>query len=65
MVQILSISIYVELDGVSKVPFGRRATIYPSSADLEAILRDEVAGQYIQRLQVVLEERGKILVLGK
>ncbi|KAH6675937.1 hypothetical protein B0J14DRAFT_587659 [Halenospora varia] len=47
---ILSISIYVESDGVSKVPFGQRATIYPGTADIEG-------------LQVASEERGKLLVM--
>ncbi|KAH6668340.1 hypothetical protein B0J14DRAFT_600446 [Halenospora varia] len=60
---ILSISIYVESDGVSKVPFGQRATIYPGTADIEGVLQDEVTGKYIQRLQVASEERGKILVM--
>lgn len=47
------------------MPFGQRATIYPGTADLEGILQDEVAGKYIQKLQTVSEERGKILVMGK
>ena len=48
-----------------KVPFGKRATIYPGTADIEGILKDEVAGKYIQRLQVASEKRGKILVMGR
>jgi len=48
-----------------KVPSGKRATIYPDTADIEGILHDEVAGKYIQRLQVASEKRGKILVMGK
>ena len=48
-----------------KVPFGKRATIYPGTADIEGILQDEVAGKYIQRLQVASEKRGKILVMGR
>jgi hypothetical protein len=47
------------------VPFGQRATIYPGTADLEGILQDEVTGKYIQKLQTVSEERGKILIIGK
>ncbi|KAH7330031.1 putative cell surface metalloreductase [Rhexocercosporidium sp. MPI-PUGE-AT-0058] len=60
---ILDISIYVNAPGIVKVPFGKRATIYPGTADIEGILQDEVAGKYIQRLQVVSEKRGKILVM--
>lgn len=65
LVKILCISIYVESDGINKVPFSRRATIYPGTADVDKILQDEVAGKYIKRLQTAPEERGKILVLGK
>jgi len=39
--------------------------IYPGTADLEGILQDEVTGKYIQKLQTVSEERGKILIMGK
>ena len=48
-----------------KVPLGKRASIYPGTADIEGILTDEVAGKYIQRLQVASEKRGKILVMGR
>ncbi|PVH70391.1 cell surface metalloreductase [Cadophora sp. DSE1049] len=60
---ILCISIYVDSAGIAKVPFGRRATIYPGTADLEGILQDEVTGKYIQKLHAVSEERGKILIM--
>ncbi|PVH69319.1 hypothetical protein DL98DRAFT_661755, partial [Cadophora sp. DSE1049] len=60
---ILDISIYVNAPGVVKMPFGKRATIYPGTPRIEGILQDEVAGKYIQRLQVASEERGKILVM--
>ncbi|KAH9206361.1 cell surface metalloreductase [Leptodontidium sp. 2 PMI_412] len=59
----LSISIYVDSPGVFKAPFGKRATIYPGTADIERILQDEVTGNYIQKLHVAPEERGKILVM--
>ena len=51
--------------GIMKVPLGKRASIYPGTADIEGILTDEVAGKYIQRLQVASEKRGKILVMGR
>ncbi|PVH68895.1 hypothetical protein DL98DRAFT_191735 [Cadophora sp. DSE1049] len=60
---ILDISIFVNAPGIVKVPFGKRATIYPGTADIEGILQDEVEGKCIQRLQVASEKRGKILVM--
>ncbi|KAH6668517.1 cell surface metalloreductase [Halenospora varia] len=61
--RILCISIYVESDGISKVPFSQRAIIYPGTADVDEILQGEIAGKYIKRLQAAPEERGKILVM--
>jgi hypothetical protein len=49
----------------SKVPFSRRATIYPGRADIREIIQSEATGEYIKRVQAGPEERGKMLVIGK
>ncbi|KAH9203059.1 hypothetical protein DL95DRAFT_508823 [Leptodontidium sp. 2 PMI_412] len=38
---ILDISIYVNAPAIVKVPFGKRAAIYPGTADIEGFLQDE------------------------
>jgi len=48
-----------------KVLFGKHAIIYPKIANIEGILQNEVTGKYIQRLQVISEKQGKILMMGK
>jgi hypothetical protein len=63
--QILCISIYLEPGSTNKVPFGQRATVYRGRADLEGILRAEVAEEHIKRVQGTPEERGKMLVTNK
>lgn len=47
------------------MPFGKRATMYPGTADFEEILQVELTGKYIRRVQGTPEERGKMLVIGK
>ena len=64
MRQILCISIYLESSNGDKVPFGKRATMYPGTANLEEILQVESTGKHIIRVQET-QERGKMLVIGK
>lgn len=50
-----------------RVPFGghKRAIICKGSADIQSILQAEIAGECIERLPDVQEERGEVLVMGK
>jgi hypothetical protein len=63
--QILGISIYIESGGVDEVPFGKRAIVYSSSADLGTILREERQGKYIKKVQEETGEQGEMLVMGE
>lgn len=62
-------SFYVEskLGLENEKPFGdhRRAIIYNTAPDYEAIVSAEASGDYITRLPNTQEERGKLLVMGK
>jgi hypothetical protein len=49
--QILSISIYWSSSDIPKVPFGKRATLYPGIAPLQHILGEEVAGDRFRKQQ--------------
>src|SRR3954462_5911443 len=40
--QILQISIYVNLNDVSMVSFGRRSTVYPGLADFESLIEKDL-----------------------
>ena len=62
--QILCISIYLESSTGKEVPFGKRATLYTGTANLEEILQVELTGKHIRRVQET-QERGKMLVIGK
>ncbi|KFZ18315.1 hypothetical protein V501_01286 [Pseudogymnoascus sp. VKM F-4519 (FW-2642)] len=59
---ILCISIYLESSNGDKVPFGKRATMYPGTANLEEILQVESTGKHIIRVQET-QERGRMLVI--
>lgn len=61
--QILGISIYIKAGMMDNVPFGRRAILYNGSADLNAIIQEEMSGIYIKRVQA--EKTGEMLVMGK
>ena len=41
--QILQVSIYVNLNDIPKISFGRRSTVYPGTADLNDLVEKEVA----------------------
>ncbi|OAL42592.1 hypothetical protein IQ07DRAFT_525845 [Pyrenochaeta sp. DS3sAY3a] len=58
---ILGISIYIKIGKLDSASWGRRAVWYNGSADLGAILQDEMSGKYINRMQG--EERGSMLVI--
>ncbi|KAF2672904.1 cell surface metalloreductase [Microthyrium microscopicum] len=58
---ILGISIYIKIGKLDSASWGRRAVWYNGSADLRAILQDEMSGKYINRMQG--EERGSMLVI--
>ncbi|KAH8726708.1 cell surface metalloreductase [Phaeosphaeriaceae sp. PMI808] len=57
---ILGISIYIKIGKLDGASWGRRAVWCNGSADLRAILQDEMSGRYINRMQG--EERGSVLV---
>lgn len=40
--QILQISIYVDINDMSKVSFGKRTTVYPGTASFQTLLEDEI-----------------------
>ena len=50
---------------MDRVPFGRRATVYRGSANLEMILQEERTEKYIKRVQDEAEKQGEMLVMGK
>jgi hypothetical protein len=43
------------------VPFGKRAIVYSSSADLSTILREERQGKCIKKVQEETREQGEML----
>ncbi|KAJ9654802.1 hypothetical protein H2201_008941 [Coniosporium apollinis] len=54
-----SASLYIKLDNAGNIRFGRRATVYKGSADLQQILEEEVSGKYIEAVGKTEEEREK------
>lgn len=63
-VQILQISVYVENASVQK-KISRRAEVIKGLPDWYAIIRDEVTGKYIKRVQEESPTRGNMIVTGK
>jgi hypothetical protein len=47
------------------VPFGKRAIVYSSTADLGTILLEERQGKYIKKVQEETGEQGEMLVMGE
>ena len=50
---------------MDRVQFGKRATVYKGSVNLEMILQEERTEKYIKRVQDEAEKQGEMLVMGK
>jgi hypothetical protein len=57
-IQILRISIYVNLDDISQIEFGRRSNVYPRTADLKALVEQELADDRRELQDMKMDQAG-------
>ena len=60
--QILQISIYVDMNDISTMSFGRRSTAYPGTANLQEILREELKEHQGEYGEILSEGGSKAFV---
>jgi ferredoxin-NADP reductase len=54
---ILSISIHLESHDIPVIPFGKRAAVFPGTANLEQIFLEEVSGEHIKKPEIELDQK--------